>query len=81
MAGPAELMPSLMHYPLLTLSSWERRAFITLLCECGTEQEMLAPENCSDFVKLGELQDKIKMINDDIEEKMTEWEELNSKLD
>ena len=45
------------------------------------EQEMLAPENCSDFVKLGELQDKIKMINDDIEEKMTEWEELNSKLD
>ena len=42
---------------------------------------MLAPENCSDFVKLGELQDKIKMINDDIEEKMTEWEELNSKLD
>lgn len=45
------------------------------------EQEMLASENCSDFVKLGELQDKIKMINDDIEEKMTEWEELNSKLD
>lgn len=44
------------------------------------EQEMLAPENCSDFVKLGELQDRIKVINDEIEEKMAEWEELNSDL-
>ena len=44
------------------------------------EQEMLAPENCSDFVKLGELQDRIKVMNNEIEEKMVEWEELNSDL-
>lgn len=42
------------------------------------EQEMLAPENCSDFVKLGELQDKIKFINDEIDNLMNEWENLNS---
>lgn len=45
------------------------------------EEEMLLPDNCSDFVKLQELQDKIQVINNEIEELMIEWETLNtSKL-
>ena len=43
------------------------------------ESEMLSPENCSDFVKLEQLQNKIQEINNEIEELMIEWEELSEK--
>lgn len=45
------------------------------------EAEMLLPDNCSNFVKLEELQNKIQSVNGEIEELMVEWETLStSKL-
>ena len=38
--------------------------------------KMLDESNCTDYVKLKELQDKIQIIEQEIEQKMQEWEEL-----
>lgn len=40
------------------------------------KDEMTKEENCTDYVKLKELQDKIQILENEIEEKMQEWEEL-----
>ena len=37
--------------------------------------------NCTDYKKLEELQEKIKTIEKDIEDKMIEWEELSKQID
>ncbi len=42
------------------------------------ENEMQKEEISTDYVKLGELQEKIQKLNNEIEEKMIEWEELNN---
>ena len=43
--------------------------------------EQLSNEcNYSDYEKLSELQAQIERINSEIEEKMSEWEELQEKL-
>ena len=42
--------------------------------------EMQSEENCTDYIKLKELQDRIKNIEEEIEQKMLEWEELNKEL-
>ena len=44
------------------------------------EKEMTKEEICSDYIKLNELQEEIQKINQEIENKMQEWEDLNSKL-
>ena len=41
---------------------------------------MQSEENCTDYIKLKELQDRIKNIEEEIEQKMLEWEELNKEL-
>ena len=38
---------------------------------------MQSEEICTDYVKLKELQDEISRLEDIIEEKMEEWEQLN----
>ena len=35
---------------------------------------------CTDYIKLKELQDKIVLIEEEIENKMLEWEKLNKEL-
>lgn len=45
------------------------------------QKEMLQDEISTDYVKLKELQDKIQELNNEIESKMLEWEEINSKLE
>lgn len=42
------------------------------------KQEMQKEENCTDYVKLKELQDQIKDLEGDVEIKMQEWETLNN---
>ena len=42
------------------------------------EEEMQKEEISTDYVKLGELQEKIQNLNNEIEEKMIEWEDLNN---
>lgn len=42
------------------------------------KQEMQKEENCTDYVKLKELQDQIKSLELEIETKMQEWESLNN---
>lgn len=42
------------------------------------KQEMQKEENCTDYVKLKELQDQIKNLELEIETKMQEWESLNN---
>lgn len=42
--------------------------------------EMLKEENSTNYIKLKELEENIQKINLEIELKMQEWEELNSKL-
>ena len=42
--------------------------------------EMLKEENSTNYIKLKELEENIQKINSEIELKMQEWEELNSKL-
>ena len=44
------------------------------------EKEMLKEDISSDYIKLNELQEKIQKINQEIEEKMQEWENLNDEL-
>ena len=45
------------------------------------KQEMQKEEICTDYVKLKEIQDQIIEIEQVIEEKMTEWEELSTLLE
>lgn len=45
------------------------------------KQEMQKEEICTDYVKLKEIQDQIIEIEQVIEEKMTEWEELSALLE
>ncbi len=44
------------------------------------EKQMLKEEICSDYIKLGELQEEIQKKNQEIEKKMQEWEFLNEEL-
>ena len=44
------------------------------------QAEMLKEENSTNYIKLKELEENIQKINLEIELKMQEWEELNSKL-
>ena len=44
------------------------------------EVEMYKEENSTDYEKLKKMQDEIQNINIEIENKMEEWEELNSKI-
>lgn len=44
------------------------------------QAEMLKEENSTNYIKLKELEENIQKINSEIELKMQEWEELNSKL-
>ena len=41
---------------------------------------MTKEENTSDYIKLNELQEEIQKINQEIEEKMQEWENLSDQL-
>ena len=45
------------------------------------EDEMKKEENFTDYVKLAGLQDEIQKIENEIEEKMLEWEELNKLIE
>ncbi len=45
------------------------------------QEEMTKEENCSSYVKLSELQDKIQVLEQEVENFMLEWEELNSSLE
>lgn len=44
------------------------------------KSEMLKEENSTNYIKLKELEENIQKINSEIDLKMQEWEELNSKL-
>ena len=44
------------------------------------EQEIGKEENATDYIKLNELQEEIQKLNEKIEEKMIEWEEINATL-
>ena len=41
---------------------------------------MLKEENSTDYIKLKELQENIQNLNSEIENKMEEWDKLNSEL-
>lgn len=43
-------------------------------------KEMLKEEVCSDYLELTKIQEKIKEVQDIIDKKMLEWEELNENL-
>ena len=43
--------------------------------------EMQKPENCTNYTKLAGFQKEIDDINEKLENKMIEWEELNSSID
>ena len=43
------------------------------------QEEMLKDEISTDYIKLKEIEDKIKVLNNEIESKMLEWEEWNEK--
>lgn len=45
------------------------------------EKEMLKEEYSIDYVKLKELQEKVQTLNDEINKKMLEWEELNDRIE
>lgn len=42
--------------------------------------EMQKEDICTDYIKLNEIQDKIKSIEEEIEQKMLEWETLNEMI-
>lgn len=44
------------------------------------QTQMHCEDYCSDYIKLKEVQDKIKIIEQEIEAKMLEWEELNQQI-
>ena len=41
---------------------------------------MVKEETATDYIKLNELQEEIQKLNEKIEEKMIEWEEINDTL-
>ena len=41
---------------------------------------MLKEANSTDYIKLKELQETIQNLNSEIENKMEEWDKLNSEL-
>ena len=43
------------------------------------KEKMQSEEICTDYMKLKELQDEITRIEEEIEAKMMEWEELSEK--
>ena len=44
------------------------------------KSEMQKQENATDYIKLNDFQEQINKLNDDIERKMQEWEELNNLI-
>ena len=44
------------------------------------EEQMQDEENCTDYLKLKELQENLQKLNEEIENKMEEWESLNCEL-
>ncbi len=44
------------------------------------EKQMQDEENCTDYLKLKELQENLQKLNEEIENKMVEWESLNCEL-
>ena len=44
------------------------------------EEQMQDEENCTDYLKLKELQENLQKLNEEIENKMVEWESLNCEL-
>lgn len=44
------------------------------------EKQMQDEENCTDYLKLKELQENLQKLNEEIENKMEEWESLNCEL-
>ncbi len=47
----------------------------------SVEQEMVAPENLEDHVKLNELNQALESARQDQETKLSEWEELSLELE
>ena len=45
------------------------------------EEEMQRPENCTSYTKLAELQNELNEMNEKLELKMQEWENLNNSLE
>lgn len=44
------------------------------------QQEMMSEEVCTSYTKLAELQEKVQKLENEIEERMTEWEELSNLI-
>lgn len=44
------------------------------------QQEMMSDEICTSYTKLAELQEKVQKLENEIEERMTEWEELSNLI-
>ena len=44
------------------------------------EEQMQDEEICTDYLKLKELQENLQKLNEEIENKMEEWESLNCEL-
>lgn len=44
------------------------------------QEEMVKEENCTSYIKLNELQNEVQMLEEEIEHKMQEWEELNNSI-
>ena len=44
------------------------------------QEEMLQEEISTDYLKLKGIQDKIQELNQNIESRMEEWEELSNKI-
>ena len=41
---------------------------------------MMSDEVCTSYTKLAELQEKVQKLENEIEERMTEWEELSNLI-
>lgn len=44
------------------------------------QEDMVKEENCTSYIKLNELQNEVQMLEEEIEHKMQEWEELNNSI-
>lgn len=44
------------------------------------QEEMAKEENCTSYIKLNELQSEVQKLEEEIENKMQEWEELNNSI-
>ena len=42
---------------------------------------MVKEENCTSYIKLNEFQNEIQNLEEEIEQKMQEWEDLNKQMD